>query len=110
MPGPSRPRVPEFMPDDREHRRQLARAVNEHAAGRLDNTLEVTLADGAATTTVTDSRISILTVAAFMPMTANAAAEIGAGGMYATCENGEMTINHANNGQTDRTFRVAFVG
>lgn len=106
----ARRRVPEFIPDDRVHRAEIARILNEAVSGRLDCTKEVTLTASAATTTVTDARINIWTAALYVPTTANAAAEIAAGGMYVTVANGSLTINHANNAQTDRNFVFAFIG
>lgn len=105
-----RPRVSEFQPDEGQHRRQIARALNEALAGRLDCTKLVTLTEDVTTTTVTDARININTAVLAMPTTANAAAEIGAGGMYFTTANGSVVVTHANNAQTDRTFMLAFIG
>jgi hypothetical protein len=84
--------------------RRLADAIRELADGRSNGFGSVTLADGTATTG-TD------TVVTFMPTTANAAAEVGAGGMYVgTVTNGSFTITHANNAQTDRTFTYCLQG
>lgn len=105
-----RPRVPEYIPNADEHRRLLARSMNEARAGRLDCVVDVTLTANAASTVVTDARISVWTAALAMPRTANAAAEIGAGTMYFTPAAGSLTITHANNAQTDRVFSIALVG
>jgi hypothetical protein len=93
-----------------EHRRQLAEAINRINRGQFNCSLFVTLAPSATSTQVVDSRISPQTCASFMPQTAHAAAEIGAGTLYATCTSGSMTITHANNTQTDRLFTMALVG
>ncbi len=81
--------------------------------GRTNNVLDVTLTASAASTTVTDARIGVNTVLLFMPTTANASAEIGAGTIYVGQSgrvNGSVAITHANNSQTDRTFKVVLVG
>jgi hypothetical protein len=110
MPETSRPRVPEYQPDEAQHRRQIARGVNLMMNGWLDCTKLVTLTDSVAMTTVTDARININSAVLAMPTTANAAAEIGAGGLYFVTANGSVVIHHANNAQTDRTFMCAIVG
>ena len=97
--------------DEKEHRRELARAVNNISNGRSNAFGSVTLDANQATTTLTDARIGADSVIAFMPTTANAAAEVGAGGMYVgTVVNGSATITHANNAQADRTFGYAIQG
>ena len=106
----ARPRVQEDMPDDRQHRRQLAQRMNTTIGGRIDCTLSVTLDANVATTTITDARISLMTAVVLVPATANAAAEIGAGGLYVVPADGAAVIHHANNAQTDRTFQAALVG
>ena len=91
--------------------RRLAGAISELADGRSNGFGSVTLTDSAATTAVTDRRVGTDTVISFMPTTANAAAEVGAGGMYVgTVTEGSFTITHANNAQTDRTFTYCLQG
>lgn len=91
--------------------RRLADGLNTLADGRSNATGSVTLADGATTTVVTDLRVGTDSVITFMPTTANAAGEIGAGGMYvATVTENGYTITHANNGETDRTFTYSIQG
>ena len=74
---------------------------------------EVTLTANAASTVVTDARLSYFSAIDFDPMTANAAAELGAGTLYVTQANrinGQFTLTHANNAQADRTFRMTILG
>ncbi len=109
----NRPPVPQQHPDEGAHRRLLAEAVNLLLRGKSNNVFDVTLADSAATTTVTNNLITVGSVLHFMPTTANAAAEQGAGTMYVSSTgrlNGSTVITHANNAQTDRTFKVSVVG
>jgi hypothetical protein len=97
----------------------LAGAINRHNRGKAnfavdqagDGTLVVTLTANAASTTVTDERISYYSGFKFDPMTANAAAALAT--TYVTQANrlnGSCVITHANNAQTDRTFRLLVLG
>lgn len=105
--------VPEDLMEERRHRRIMARAINNLMSGKSNNVIEVTLTANAASTAVTDDRISFQSFAFWMPLTANAAAEIGNGTMYVSDSgrvNGTLTIVHANNAQTDRRFLLLVIG
>ena len=79
--------------------------------GKINATGSVTLTASAASTAVTDARVGGNSMVLFMPSTANAAAEQGAGTMYVSSVGKQtFTITHANNGQTDRTFSYAVFG
>lgn len=72
-----------------------------------------TLSANAATTTLTDERLTVDGVVFFDPLTANAAAELAAGTVYVLSgnrNNGAWTVTHANNAQTDRDFRILIIG
>lgn len=96
------------------------RVVTRINNGKTNNTNEITLTENSATTTVTlpHGVLGQDTVIVFMPTTANAATEFGAGSMYVSARsisnrydtNSTFTITHANNAQTDRTFRYIMVG
>jgi len=107
---PGREFVQEYMPDQIQHRKQIADALNNTIKGRLNGTMSVTLDALVSTTTIYDARISLSTVPIFSPATANAAAEIAAGGLYFALNAGECVAHHANNSQTDRTFQVVLIG
>ena len=82
-------------------------------SGKLDCLAELTLTAGSASTTLTDVRISPQSVFVWHPTTANAAAELAAGTMYvlaADQTNGSAIVQHANNAQVDRSFRLAIIG
>ena len=99
--------------NSQQHRAELARVLLGVMQGKLNNISEVTLTANAASTTVTDSRISNQSYIDFMPTTANAATELAAGTMYVSArdgDNGTFTITHANNAQTDRSFTFVIVG
>lgn len=90
--------------------RSVVDVVNNSLAGKLNVTLTVTLAAGATTTTVTDARVSAFSAILLMPLTANAAAEQANGTVYVSAQkSGECTLTHANNAQSDRTFRLLIV-
>ncbi len=107
--------MPKRIPDPVEWLRQTEPVVNGLMQGKSNNYGTVTLAANAGTTTVTEApnRISIYSVILFMPTTAHAATEFGAGTMYVSATSpsaNTFTITHVNNAQTDRTFRYALIG
>lgn len=112
MPGPTTGRhaLPTDLADGRQHRRLIASALNSALAGHLNCGVQVTLAPSAASTTLVDARINLNTAVLACPLTANAAAEIGAGTMYFVPTVGQAVIHHANNTQSDRTFNLALIG
>ena len=90
-----------------EHRRLLAQSIGGLLDGRSFNAGSVTLTASTATTVVSDRRAGVDSVITFMPKTANAAAEIGAGSMYVSARGDEsFTITHASNAQTDRDWET----
>lgn len=91
--------------------RQVAEAANNMLRGKFNNILAATLTANAASTTLTDVRISATSALLFSPLTANAAAEMGAGTLYISAlTNGGATLAHANNSQADRSFYVVIMG
>jgi hypothetical protein len=93
--------------------RTLFESLFQARRGHLECSVLLTLTAGAASTTLTDPRISIQTAFGFDPLTSNAALEKAAGTLYATEANrgtGSIVITHANNGQTDRTYIVTMLG
>jgi len=88
---------------------EAAAAVNRHNIGKFNVTLDVTLTANAGTTTVTDARISADCALVLSPKTTNAAAAIGT--TYVSSQtSGSAVLTHANNAQTDKTFRLAILG
>lgn len=91
--------------------RKIVASIRELAQGRSNAVGSFTLTANAASTTVTAVTCGSGSTVLPMPETANAAAEIGAGTMYVSAvNNGSFVVTHANNAQTDRTFRYAVVG
>lgn len=98
--------------------RAIASVVNRQNQGKCNDVYRVadadfTLTANAASTTLTDPRLTVFSHISFDPMTVNASAEIGAGTIYITSANrnpGAFVVSHANNANTDRTFRVLIRG
>lgn len=93
--------------------RAIATVVNRALAGKINAIGEITLTANAATTVLTDPRLTTGSLIKFDPMTANAATELCGATMYvltANRRNGEFTITHANNSQTDRAFKYLIIG
>lgn len=91
--------------------REAARRINEVLQGRQNVALEATLTASVASTTIKDARLSEQSIVEFMPLTANAALEKAAGTLWVSAQlAGECTVTHANNAQTDRTFRILILG
>lgn len=93
--------------------RQTALTINQMLAGKLNAVLDITLTASVATTIVEDPRFGVNCALNFDPLTANAATEKAAGTLYVLAANrvtGQITITHANNAQTDRTFRLTVIG
>lgn len=105
------PTAPADLPDEREHRRRLAAAANLAMAGKLNATLDVTLTVNQMTTAVNDPRLTAASFIGFCPLTANAAGEMGNGTLYVAAQSsGALTLGHANNAQSDRSFRLLVIG
>lgn len=99
------------LPQAESRLRAIVNAHNRACEGRTDNYAAVTLEAGQAMTTLTSQYLSENSVIVLSPRTANAAAELAAGGCYISAKgNGSCTITHANNAQTDREFDVAWIG
>lgn len=97
------------MPNEREHRRQIAQLANNLLQGKMNTVIQVTLTPSTTTTTVSDKRIGANTGLFFSALTANAAGALT--GLYVSSQkNGSATLTHANTATTDRTFNVLLIG
>jgi hypothetical protein len=84
-------------------------AINEVGAGRANNVVNVTLRANQATTTVVFENCSASCAPLPVALSANAAAALAT--MYvSSIQNGQFTITHANNAQTDRNFLFVCAG
>jgi hypothetical protein len=93
--------------------RRVAEVVNRSLTGKLNALKEITLTANAASTVIDDARLTTGSLVLFDPVTSNAATELAAGTLYVTTanrRNGRFTVTHANNAQTDRTFKLLLIG
>ena len=105
------PFAPEDFSNWRDWLRSVAKSINLILKGATNNGVTVSLTANAATTTVIDNRIGPSTTLDLKPTTANAAGALAT--TYQTWPNttsGQAVLNHANNSQTDRTFRATLEG
>jgi hypothetical protein len=90
---------------------KFALAIQQLASGRSNAVGTFTCTQNQATTTVTDANCASGSTVLYMPTTANASAEIGAGTIYiGTVSNGSFVVTHANSATAGRTFRYSLVG
>jgi hypothetical protein len=88
----------------------LARTVlNNAMAGKFNVVGELVLTVGSASTVLNDPLITRASCVTLMPLTANAANALPTL-YFDPTESGSVIIRHANNGQTDRSFRYAIIG
>jgi len=83
-------------------------AINQLIEGRGNSSGTVTLTPGATTTTIANTIFNENAGVWLMPKTANAAAALATTRAEVTA--GLVTITHANNAQTDRTFYYIVLG
>lgn len=93
-----------------EHQRVLAMSLRGVLDGETNNVSNVTLDASSTTTLVTDARIAAGMAPLLVPMSALAATAVGAGVVWTTVKNGEITIHHDSDPSTDRVFGVVFFG
>lgn len=85
----------------------VATLINELVEGRTNACGTLTLAANVASTTFADPNFNGVQYILLVPLTANAAAELGAGTLYQDTTgslSGQFKLVHANNAQTDRNF------
>ena len=95
------------------HAIAIAQAAALLFQGKTNNVLTFTCTANAASTVMSDPRLTIDSFIDFDPTTANAAVELAAGTIYILTANRNnllWTVTHANAATTDRTFRVLIVG
>lgn len=102
--------VPEYLPDEKQHRKRLAKAVNQLTQGKMNVRLAVTLRASQTTTVINDARIGFYSWLGFMATTASATAAIAAGIYVASQQTGQATLTHASNAATDQTLLIAIIG
>lgn len=118
--NPNSSPVPEFLVDEKEHRRQIARRVNLQNQGKLNVTLDVTLNANAATTVIKDPRLDdFRAIIPAMALSASAATAIAAGIWFdsfvpekkgSAPAPAQITAHHNNTADTDKKIRFLFIG
>ena len=90
--------------------RQVAEVVRGCMDGKTNNTGEITLtAGGATTTTLTDPRIGYQSVIIFSPLSSNAAGYLS--NLYVSARTqGSATLTHSANSAADRKYAYIIVG
>lgn len=113
------PDVDDYSENTPKLLRSVVRIIRNIMQGKTNNTGTCTLGAGVASTNVDVAfgDIGPLSTILFMPLTANAATEFGAGSMYVSAitittnpQVNRFTITHANNANVDRTFRFVIIG
>jgi hypothetical protein len=90
--------------------RAVAEVVRGIMDGKTNNTGEISLNQGATSTTLTDRRIGPNSVILFMPLNDNAADELAHGHMYVSVRGqGTATITHGNH-MHEMLFAYAVIG
>lgn len=102
-------KIPTYLEDKEEWLRQIALAINLIIDGQSNAIGEITLTASAATTIISDLRVGTGARILLMPTTANAAAALATTYIGATGKQ-TFTVTHANNSQTDRTYKYIIVG
>jgi hypothetical protein len=87
--------------------REVAEVVNNLAAGKSNNTGNVTLTASSTTTTLNDERLGFDSVVLLSPLTANAAAQ---NPYISTKAKGSVVITHTSVASADLNFDYIIVG
>ena len=107
--------IPEKMTDIPQWCRVIAAKVNQILRGKTNNIGEITLTANSATTSITVpvGVFGTSTVFLFDATTSTAATALGSGSMYVstrTPDTGVYIITHPNTADTNKTFKVSYVG
>lgn len=94
---------------DERNPRVQNEAIRQLQQGRSNALVLATLTANTTTTTVTAPNCASGSAVLLSPTTANAAAAL-ATTYVSTISNGSFVLTHANNAQTDRTFRFVTLG
>jgi len=89
--------------------RDVARTVNLLIRGKSNNVTNITLTANTASTILSFADIESTSFVGLTPLTANAATALT--NIYISSQSaGALTLSHANNAQTDRSFKVTIIG
>ena len=101
--------VPPFNPNEADHRRQLASALNNVLQGKLNNTVSITLKEDAVSTTVSDHRAGPDSVILAMPTSLNASVALDQWYVN-TRTSGSFVLTHISTSTSDCTAVYAIFG
>lgn len=105
------PEPPRDLEDTRQFMRSASSVMSNVLKGRTNNVLDVTVGANQSSTTVTDSRIGVHTVAVAIPTTVNAqGAAIWPYRDFTSPVNGSMSLIHTNDANADKTYKIILVG
>lgn len=117
------PTILDYDPDSERLFRKIIRVLSNAVRGKTNNVRYITLNANATTTDIPLSKdvVSAKSYINFMPVTANAATEFGAGSLYVSSINDSDTssgtlaaysirITHANTVNDDKKFKIVIVG
>lgn len=112
MPGERRVEYPrEFQEGlEAESIRELANKLTNALKGQTNNYFLTELTPNETITVITVDFARVGSYANFSPTSPGAAVAIAAGVVWATVENGKITINHDSSAETGRTLGVTLVG
>lgn len=109
--------VAPYLPDEKEHRRSMAVAINYILEGKVNCVLSVTLRANQTTTTISDPRIGAFSaIVPAMAQTAHGASAIAAGIYVDTitpalgATPASATIHHASSANTDQNILFIILG
>lgn len=96
--------------NERQHRREMAGAINRLFQGKVDTVGTVTLTSASATTVVSNSNAGGDSVPVLVALNTAAAGELAAGTIFISSrDDGSFTITHANN-TTTRNYAFVLLG
>lgn len=99
------------LPNEGGSPRDIAQTVNNILKGKINAVFSITLASGAATTTVNNPLVTKNSAFLFSPQTAHAAAIAAPYVLQSNITEGaSFVITHANDANSDKTFSVAILG
>lgn len=111
------PGVTLYMPNEGEHRREIAAAINRINRGKFNCTVDVTLNANTGSTLITDNRIGFNTaVSPLMGLSLSASLAIAAGIWFdaplaaAGATTASITAHHNITADTDKKIRFGLLG
>lgn len=108
--NPAYPGVAPWIVNESQHRRDIARTLNNALIGKLNVTLDLTVAQSVSSTTITDARIGYTTAIIPTATSSNGALLIGAGIYFNTYKSGSVVMHHSSWALPTMNLRLVLVG